>query len=51
MAMLLDADTGIARGLLRGVPTEVSTTAARRLIPQPGLEVVISHGIPNPSDW
>ena len=51
-ALLLDPGTGKVRGLLRDWP-EPSTTlqAARRSSPEPGLEVVISTGVPNAADW
>ena len=51
-ALLLDPGTGKVRGQLRDWP-EPSTTlqAARRSSPEPGLEVVISTGVPDAADW
>ena len=52
--LLLDPVTGQVRGLLRDWPepgTSVSAASARRTLPEPGLEVLISSGIPDPTDW
>ena len=56
-ALLLDSVTGKVRGILRDWPDQgvsdsgVSAAAARRLAPEPGLEVVISRGVPEAADW
>ena len=51
-ALLLDQSTGKVRGILRDWPEPGTTVgAARRVVPEPGLEVVISSGIPNATDW
>ena len=51
-ALLLDDATGRIRGILRDWPEPDNTLqSARRILPEPGLEVVISRGIPNRDDW
>ncbi|MDE2727155.1 MAG: M66 family metalloprotease [Gemmatimonadota bacterium] len=51
-ALLLDQVTGKVRGLLRDWPEPGMTLpAARRALPEPGLEVVISRGVPHLIDW
>ena len=56
-ALLLDLVTGKARGILRDWPVlddsapGISAAAARRLAPEPGLDVVISRGVPSTEDW
>ena len=56
-ALLLDPVTGSVRGVLRDWPDQgvlepgVTAAAARRVVPEPGLEVVISRGIPSSEDW
>ena len=51
-ALLLDPVTGKVRGLLRDWPDPPTTLqAARRTLPEPGLEVVISQGVPDQADW
>ena len=51
-ALLLDQSTGQVRGILREWPDPGTTVqAARRAVPEPGLEVVVSPGIPDPADW
>ena len=51
-ALLLDQSTGQVRGILRDWPDATSSVqAARRVLPEPGLEVVVSPGIPDSSDW
>ncbi|MCY3773565.1 MAG: Ig-like domain-containing protein [Gemmatimonadetes bacterium] len=51
-ALLLDRDTGRVRGLLRDWldPTGVSPRA-RPMLPEPGLEIVVSPGVPDPESW
>ena len=56
-ALLLDSVTGKVRGILRDWPdrhdpaTGATEAAARRAAPEPGLEVVISRGVPSSEDW
>ena len=51
-ALLLDEGTGEFRGLLRDWPGPGSSPrTARRTLPEPGLEVIVSPGIPDASDW
>jgi len=51
-ALLLDRYTGELRGVLDDWPEPGSSLqAARRALPEPGLEVVVSTGIPGPADW
>ena len=51
-ALLLDRDTRTVRGILRdwldpsGVSPSVRTT-----LPEPGLEIVVSPGVPDPNSW
>ena len=52
MGLLLDRFTGQVRGFLRDLPvTPTGGISARRSLPEPGLEMVISRGVPDPSDW
>ncbi len=51
-ALLLDESTNMVRGIFRewsepGVPIP----AARPMLPEPGLKIVTSPGIPDASDW
>ncbi|MCY3554793.1 MAG: Ig-like domain-containing protein [Gemmatimonadetes bacterium] len=51
-ALLLDRYTGELRGVLDDWPEQgASQQAARRTLPEPGLEVIVSTGIPDPADW
>ena len=51
-ALLLDSVTGNVRGILRDWPDQdVSTFSARRLLPETGLDIVISTGVPESDDW
>ena len=51
-ALLLDQSTGQIRGILRDWPEQGTTVqGARRVLPEPGLELIESHGIPGPVDW
>ena len=51
-ALLLDSVTGKVRGILRDWPEPgITGAAARRVLPEPGLDLVISNGVPTPSDW
>ena len=51
-ALLLDRYTGELRGVLDDWPEAGSSLqTARRTLPEPGLEVVVSTGIPGPADW
>ena len=49
-ALLRDA-AGRVRGVLRDVPVAAAGVAARRMAPEPGLEIVISRGVPDPASW
>ena len=51
-ALLLDRDTGLVRGILRDWldPSGVSPSA-RTTLPEPGLEIVVSSGVPGPDAW
>lgn len=51
MAMLRDSVTGQVRGFLRDLPVASDAISARSLAPEPGLEVVISRGVPDRTDW
>ena len=51
-ALLLDTVTGNVRGILRDWPeAETTAVSARRVLPEPGLDVVISSGVPDAADW
>ena len=51
-ALLRDRYTGEVRGILRDWPGEsADLQAARRILPEPGLDVITSAGIPDPADW
>ena len=51
-ALLLEPGTGRVRGILRDWPEPgVTVSAARRVVPEPELEVRISRGIPEVVDW
>ena len=51
-AILLDQSTGKIRGILRDWSTPgAASLGARRALPEPGLEVIVSPGIPSEADW
>ena len=51
-ALLLDSVTGNVRGILRDWPEPgITGVAARRMLPEPGLDAVISSGVPDAVDW
>ncbi len=51
-ALLLDSVTGNVRGILRDWPEPgITGVAARRVLPEPGLDAVISSGVPDAADW
>ena len=51
-ALLLDQSTGQVKGILRDWPEPgESAVSARSVLPEPGIEVIVSPGIPDPSDW
>ena len=51
-ALLLDPVDGSVRGILRDwLEPDDSLQSARRVLPEPGLEVVISRGLPATTDW
>ena len=50
--LLLDSTSGRVRGILRDWPDALQpSTANRRVLPEPGLEAVISRGIPGADSW
>ena len=51
MAMLRDRFSGQVRGFLRDLTGDAGGMSARRVLPEPGLDVVISRGVPAPGDW
>ena len=52
MALLRDRFTGQVRGFLRDIHVSSSgAVSARRSLPEPGLEMIISRGVPDQSDW
>ena len=51
-ALLLDQSTGKVRGILRDWPKPgTAVQGARRVLPESGLDVIVSQGIPDPADW
>ncbi len=51
-ALLLDPITGKVRGYLRDWSgTNASVYSARRVLPEPGLEIITSRGLPESADW
>ena len=52
-ALLRDPVTGRARGILRNWPPQgpAGQAAAARALPEPGLEVQVSAGVPRPDAW
>ena len=51
-ALLLDDTTGRVRGILSDwLEPDTTLRSVRRILPEPGLEVVISRGLPDPADW
>ena len=51
-ALLLDPATGKLRGLLHDWPEPgESEASARSVLPEPGIEIVISRGMPEAADW
>ena len=52
VALMRDSATGEVRGILRDWPDPTDpSTAGRRIPPEPGMEIVISGGIPDPDSW
>lgn len=52
MALLRDRFTGQIRGFLRDLPVELNdATSVRRVLPEPGMTIKISRGVPSPADW
>ena len=53
VALLRDPVTGLFRGFLRDVPDQTAADASTlgAFSPEPGLEVVISRGVPGPDQW
>ena len=51
-ALLLDRATGQVRGFLQDwIVTGSGTPPTRRVLPEPGLEVITSQGVPDEADW
>ena len=51
-ALLLDRGTGLVRGILRDWLDPLSVTpSARPTLPESGLDIVVSPGIPGPDSW
>ncbi|MYG85985.1 MAG: hypothetical protein F4192_11965, partial [Gemmatimonadetes bacterium] len=51
-ALLLDRATGQVRGYLHDwAVTGAGMPPARRVLPEPGLEVITSQGVPDAADW
>ena len=51
-ALLLDRATGQVRGFLHDwAVTGAGMPPARRVLPEPGLEVITSQGVPDAADW
>ena len=51
-ALLLDRFTGQVRGMLHDwIVTDDGGPPARRALPEPGLEIVTSPGVPDATDW
>ena len=52
-ALLLDRNSGKVRGILRDWQEESTgiQTARRVVPPEPGLDILISGGIPDPVEW
>ena len=51
VAMLKDRFSGQVRGFLRDLPVDAGELSARRALPESGLDVVISRGVPAPEEW
>lgn len=52
MAIPRDPQTGQVRVIFRDLPTgPLARSATEDLAPEPGLEVIVSSGIPDPEPW
>ena len=52
MAILRDPDTGAVRAIFTDLPSgPLAQSAAEDLAPEPGLEVMVSSGLPGAADW
>ncbi|WP_428278629.1 leucine-rich repeat domain-containing protein [Candidatus Palauibacter sp.] len=52
MAILRDPQTGQVRAIFRDLPAgPLARSAAEDLAPEPGLEVMVSSGLPGPEAW
>lgn len=52
MAIMRDEVTGEVRGIFRDWPDPSdSSTAGRRIPPEPGMEVTVSGGVPEQDSW
>ena len=47
----MDAGTGAVRGILRNWLEPGALPDAARVLPEPGLEVQVSRGVPTPEAW
>ena len=51
-ALLLNQSSGRLRGILRDwLDPGASRQTAFRVLPEPGMEIVVSRGVPEPTDW
>lgn len=51
-ALLLDQSTGSVRGILRNwLVTSAITPSVRPTLPEPGLDIQVSPGVPGPDSW
>ncbi len=51
-ALLMDRNAGMAKGILRDWPAPADVSpAGRRILPEPGLDVMVSPGIPDAEFW
>ena len=52
VALLLDNTTGMVRGFMRNLPASgMSRPDTHTMLSQPGLDIVISRGVPDVADW
>ena len=52
LAILRDPVTGEVRAVLRDLPADpLASGALDALAPEPGLDVMLSRGLPGPGEW
>ena len=52
IALMLDQNTGAVRGIFRNwLETWDTSLTGRRLTPEPGMEIIVSDGIPGRDSW